>query len=59
MPGLFVSAEVADNRFSIAGGKPSGRVSWQVTGVRQDPLARDNRIRVEVEKPDGRRGTFL
>ena len=37
MPGLYVAQEVKGNSFKIAGGKPGGKVSWQVTGVRQDP----------------------
>src|SRR4029079_2021788 len=35
-PGLYVAAEVADNHFGIAGGAPGMKVSWQLTGVRQD-----------------------
>ncbi len=59
MPGLHVAAEVADNRFSIAGGVPGMKVSWQVTGVRKDPWAEAHRILVEQEKPEIERGTYL
>lgn len=39
--------------FRIAGGKPGGTISWQVTGIRTDSYARANPIHVEVEKgPD-------
>lgn len=58
-PGLHIAAEVRDNRFSIAGGTPGLKVSWQVTGVRNDAYARDNRIPVEEEKPADERGTYL
>ena len=34
-------------------------MSWQVTGVRQDPYAEANRIQVEVDKPERERGTYL
>lgn len=39
--------------FTIAGGKPSGKVSWQVTGVRHDSYILANPIVPEVKKgPD-------
>jgi hypothetical protein len=34
-------------------------VSWQVTGVRQDPWAEAHRIPVESEKPAEEVGTYL
>ncbi len=58
-PNLYVAAEVSNNQFKIAGGVPGGRVSWQVTGIRQDAFANANRIVVEVDKPDNERGTYL
>jgi hypothetical protein len=36
--------------FRIAGGKPGGAVSWQVTGIRHDPLIEQYPIVPEVEK---------
>lgn len=53
MPNLHVKEKVKNNQFVIAGGKPGGRVSWQVTGVRHDPYIEANPIRVEVEKGPG------
>ena len=50
-PDLHVAAEVADGKFAIAGGKPGLKVSWQVTGIRQDAWANANRIPVEADKP--------
>src|SRR5262249_25861327 len=56
---LYIAEEVIANRFKIAGGLPNGRVSWQVTGVRQDRWANAHRISVEEDKPDGERGFYL
>ena len=50
MPDLHIKSEVADNQFTVAGGKSSGRISWQVTGIRHDPYILANPIRVEVKK---------
>ncbi len=58
-PNLYIAQEVQNNRFLIAGGWPGLRVSWQVTGIRQDPFANANRIQVEVEKSPGERGAYL
>jgi hypothetical protein len=58
-PDLYVAAEIAGNRFRIAGGKPAMRVSWQVTGIRQDPWAEAHRIPVEQDKPAAELGTYL
>ncbi len=56
---VYVAEEVSDNGFTIAGGTPGLRVSWQVTGIRQDPWANDNRIVVEEDKPVEEQGTYL
>jgi hypothetical protein len=58
-PNLYISEEVKENRFKIAGGSPGLKVSWQVTGIRQDAYAKKHRIPVEEEKPDIERGFFL
>lgn len=55
----IVSSTVKDNRFSIKTDKPNVEVSWQVTGIRQDPYANNNRIPVEQEKPAEEKGLFL
>jgi hypothetical protein len=53
MPGLHIAREVSGNRFVVAGGIPSGRVSWEVAGVRHDPYITAHPIVVEVDKgPD-------
>jgi len=46
----IISEEVQNNKFKIKTSKPNVKVSWQVTGIRQDDYAKDNRIEVEVEK---------
>jgi hypothetical protein len=59
MPDLHIAREITANRFGIAGGKPGAKVSWQVTGVRQDAYARANPVAVEEEKPEHERGLFM
>ncbi len=58
-PNLYIAEEVRDNRFVIAGGEPGMRVSWQVTGIRQDAFANANRIPVEQDKPAHEQGYYL
>jgi hypothetical protein len=55
----IVASEISGNQFSIRTDKPSVKVSWQVTGVRQDAFANANRIPVEVEKAPADRGRYL
>lgn len=58
-PNLYIAETIQNNRFKIAGGEPGLEVSWQVTGIRHDPYAEANQVRVEVDKPDDERGTYL
>lgn len=58
-PELYVAEEVTENRFKIAGGMAGGRVSWQLTGIRQDPHAENNRVPIEEDKPEEERGLYL
>jgi hypothetical protein len=58
-PGLYVSEEVVNNKFKISGGTPGMKVSWMLTGVRQDPYSKAHPIQVEVEKPESERGLYL
>jgi trimeric autotransporter adhesin len=55
----IVSGEVANHQFSIKTDKPGVKVSWQVTGIRQDPWANAHRIPVEVEKSARERGHYI
>ena len=50
-PNLHIARKVLSNRFKIGGGKPHAEVSWQVTGIRQDPYASADRITAEESKP--------
>ncbi len=50
-PGLYIAEGVDGNRFKIAGGSAGAQVSWQVTGIRHDRFANENRIPVESWKP--------
>jgi hypothetical protein len=56
---VYVAQEIQNGTFTIAGGTPGLKVSWQVTGIRQDPWANDNRIPVEEPKPPEETGTYL
>jgi hypothetical protein len=58
-PNLHVAQEIAQHQFSIAGGAPGMKVSWQVTGVRQDAFAKAHPLAVEVRKPEKERGRYL
>jgi len=58
-PNLYIAEEIQNNQFKIAGGAPSAKVSWQVTGIRQDVWANAHRIPVEVEKDPQDRGHYL
>ena len=54
-----VEREVNDNTFVIKTDQPHITVSWQVTGIRQDPIAKADPLIVEVDKPEAERGRFL
>jgi len=56
---VYIAQEISDSRFKIAGGNPGMKVSWQVTGIRQDPWAEANRIPVEEDKAADERGFYL
>jgi hypothetical protein len=50
---------MANNHFKISGGTPGMKVSWQVTGIRQDAWANKHRIPVEEVKDETERGFYL
>ena len=61
-PNLYIKEEVQNNHFTISGGTPGTKVSWQVTGIRHDPYILANPIIPEVEKgPDAlvEKGEYL
>lgn len=55
----IVAEEVKENRFTIQTSAPAVKVSWQVTGIRQDAWANKNRIKVEELKSEIERGHYL
>ena len=55
----IVAEEVKENRFTIQTSAPGVKVSWQVTGIRQDAWANKNRIKVEEDKSEKERGHYL
>jgi hypothetical protein len=57
-PHLHIAEEVKNNRFKIAGGCHELKVSWQITGIRQDTFANNHRIPVEKEKSEAERGCY-
>lgn len=54
---VYIAAEVSGNTFKIAGGKSGLKVSWQVTGIRQDDYAKAHPIVVEQAKTGEEKGT--
>jgi hypothetical protein len=55
----IVAEEISNNRFTIKTSAPGVKVSWQVTGVRQDAYANKHRIPVEELKNGNERGHYL
>jgi hypothetical protein len=55
----IVASEIANRSFIIKTSKPNVKVSWQVTGIRQDAWANAHRIPVEVEKAPQDQGRYL
>ena len=55
----IVASGIENNRFTIRTNQPDVKVSWQVTGIRQDASARALPTRVEEEKSEAERGLFL
>jgi hypothetical protein len=58
MPGLYIAQKMEKNRFIIAGGKPFTEVSWMVTGIRKDNLAKSKSIAVETLKDTDKQGRY-
>jgi hypothetical protein len=55
----IVAREIQNNQFTIRTDKPSVKVSWQVTGIRQDAWANAHRIPVEEDKLEKERVYYL
>ena len=55
----IVGTEMAGNQFTIKTDKPHVKVSWQVTGIRQDAYAAAHPLQVEEDKPAAEQGLYL
>lgn len=55
----IVASEMQNHEFTIRTDKPSVKVSWQVTGIRQDAWANAHRIPVEQDKAETERGYYI
>ena len=55
----WVESEIHNNQFTIKTDKPNVKISWQVTGVRNDPYAKAHPMVVEEEKRNADRGKYL
>ena len=61
--GTFAQAVIAEkikgNRFTIRTNTPNVEVSWQVTGVRSDPVMIKHPFKAEQDKSESERGFYL
>jgi hypothetical protein len=55
----IVASEISNRSFTIKTDKPNIKVSWMVTGIRQDAWANAHRIPVEEEKAEKDKGQYL
>jgi hypothetical protein len=55
----WVASEIFNHSFVIQTDKPNIKVSWQVTGIRQDAWANAHRIPTEVDKPTADQDHYL
>lgn len=55
----IIESEISNNHFKIKTDKPNVKVSWQVTGVRNDEYAKQNPFVVEMEKEPNKKGKYL
>ncbi len=56
---LYISREIREGSFEIAGGTPNMKVSWTVTALRHDGYALAHPAQVEVKKPAAEQGRYL
>jgi hypothetical protein len=57
-PNLYIAEKMSQHRFKVAGGKPGSEVSWQITGVRNDPYMQHHPLVVEKPKTAVERGFY-
>ncbi|MBU8933176.1 MAG: hypothetical protein KOO62_04135 [candidate division Zixibacteria bacterium] len=56
---VYIAEKISGNRFTIAGGKPSMEVSWQVTGIRKDAFAKTVSVGVAEMKESDKQGLYM
>jgi hypothetical protein len=56
---VYIGQEVSGNAFTIAGGKPGIKVSWQITARRNDAWIREHPFRPERDKAEIWRGSYF
>ena len=55
----WIETEINNNQFTIKTDKPNVKVSWQVTGIRNDEYAKQNPMVVEEGKETAEKGKYL
>lgn len=55
---VYISDEIQNNEFTIAGGQPGMKVSWQVSARRNDPWAQDHPYQAEEDKDPSEAGRY-
>jgi hypothetical protein len=55
----WIASEITNGSFTIKTSKSAVKVSWQVTGIRQDAWANAHRIQVEVDKSPKDQGHYI
>jgi len=55
----WIASEITNGSFTIKTSKSGVKVSWQVTGIRQDAWANAHRIQVEVDKAAKDQGHYI
>jgi hypothetical protein len=56
---VVISSEIANNQFGIKSDKPNVKVSWQVTGIRNDAYVKAHPFQVIEDKPAALKGKYL
>jgi hypothetical protein len=55
----WVASEISGNRFVVRTDHGNVKVSWQVTGIRQDAWANAHRLPTEVDKTEKEKGHYI
>lgn len=59
MPNLHIGSEVKNKQFRISGGAPNAKVTWTITGTRNDPFVRAAGIQNEMVKSPTMKGKYF